>query len=502
MAKRIFERTGIRSPNLSAFDLSHEKKLSCNMGNLIPIYLQEVVPGDQFRVSSEIMMRFAPMVSPVMHRVDVFVHYFFVPNRLVWNQWEEFITGGKEGTSTPVFPQVNINDPTNEVGSLFDYLGLPPGDGTSSGPYQVSQLPFRAYTLIWNDYYRDPNLHDEVDHTSVIENQKIRNRCWEKDYFTSALPFAQRGVAPQVPFDINYKPYTEVYNEDGTKPANNSGGVDIQAGVGANNDSVLRPDALIDNLRFENLDQSTTGLDVNELRRTVRIQRWLEKAARGGYRYIEVLLSMFGVKSSDARLQRPEYLGGGKQPVVISEVLNTTGTTEHPQGDMAGHGISVGKSNTFQEQFEEHGYVMGIMSVLPRSSYYKGVPRHWRRFDRFDHPWPEFANLGEQEVTNDEVFLDGSAPDTGVFGYQQRYADLKYGVGSVHGDFRNTLDFWHLGRNFATLPALNESFVEFQHQNFHRIFANTTTTDHKLWVQIYHDIKARRPFPYFADPRL
>lgn len=495
---KVFDRITGKKPRYSAFDLSREQKLSCRMGELIPTYLEEVVPGDYFNVRTEIMMRLAPMLSPVMHRVNVFMHYFYVPNRIIWNQFEDFITGGEDGESDPIYPTLNLNDIlTHPDNRLADYLGLPITDDMTPGPgsnVEVSALPFRAYLKIWNEYYRDQNLQQEQDPEQAITSQllELKRRAWEKDYFTSALPFSQRGPEVGIPIDFNYKTNTDVIRGTGTTPT--AGTPEI--------DGERMEDSAGFSLRFENLEDESVNVTINQLRQSSALQRWLEKSARGGSRYIETILSHFGIRSDDARLQRPEYLGGGKQPVVISEVLNTTGTDEAPQGEMAGHGVSTGRTNNFRKQFKEHGYVIGIMSVLPRTAYQQGVHKHWRRFDRFDYYWPEFANLGEQEVKNVEVYFDTETDDYNeeTFGYQQRYAEMKYGVGTVHGDFRNELSFWHLGRIFQTRPSLNADFIKADPSN--RIFAVQDQDYDNLWVQMYHKVQARRPMPYFSDPKL
>jgi hypothetical protein len=499
MAK-IFERLGMRKPRYSGFDLSHERKLSCDMGQLIPILCKEVVPGDSFRCNSEIMMRLAPMVAPVMHRVKVYTHYFFVPNRLLWQQWENFITGGQDGESAPTMPTVAMSNALTTKGSLGDYLGLPlVGEGDAYFA-EVSQLPFRAYRSIWNEYYRDPNLDAEVDIlTPDSAIYDIAQRCWEKDYFTSALPWTQRGPEVDLPVSFEYMAQSNVVAADDS----------ISSGLQVDGANYLEP-ASVHNpaigQRIENLEENAVSVSINELRRASALQRFLEKNARGGYRYIEQILTHFGVKSSDARLQRPEYLGGGQQPIVISEVLNTTGTTSAPQGEMAGHGISVGTMNKFSRRFEEHGYIMGIMSVLPRTNYQQGIHKHWLRADKLDYYFPEFANLGEQEIKQMELYYDSAeneATNNAAFGYQQRFAEYKYGISTVHGDFKDNLDFWHMGRIFENPPALNSNFVTSDPTN--RIYAvpgEAPGDVQHLYVHVYNDVRARRPMPYFSDPRL
>lgn len=486
-------------PKYSAFDLSHEKKLSCSMAQLIPIFSEEILPGDQFKIQTEVMLRFSPLIAPVMHRVNVFVHYFFVPNRLVWDSWEEFITGGQDGESVPSIPTVTANTAQMSTGSLADFLGV--GLGTAnSGGQEVNALMFRAYQLIWNEYFRDETLQDPVDFTLEAVAVLLRNRCWEKDYFTSSLPWTQRG--PEVDVPITFSPETGVPDKvwdvlTGPPPVltnvadvievNSSGNL---FGANTGSGSAL---ASVDNT-------NSLQLLINDLRESSRLQEWLEKNARGGYRYVEQLLSHFGVKSSDARLNRPEYLGGGRQPVVISEVLNSSATATEAQGTMAGHGISVGVANKANKRFEEHGHMFGIMSVLPRTGYQNGIRKTFLRSDKLDYYFPEFAHLGEQEVVNKEIWYDpgGGATNNAVFGYQQRFAEYKYGCSTVHGDFKSSLDFWHLGRKFASLPVLNSTFVSADPDT--RIFA--VETGDTLWCQVFNSVKARRPMPYFANPRL
>ena len=518
----LFNVFPVRKPKGNLFNLSHERKMSFNMGSLVPMYLQDVVPGDRFKVRSEVLMRLAPMLAPVMHRVNVFVHFFFVPNRLVWNNWEDFITGGADGTANPVFPHYKITN-SNKVlfkaGTLADYLGIPdPSSFTvHTDGVPVSKLPFRAYQLIYNEYYRDPNLDAEVailksdGHAAEGDILSIRSRCWEKDYFTSALPWSQRGGNVNLPVtgEINFVP---TYKENSRVLASSNGSA-VTGDLAATGGNLIEPNGPI-NVRIENLDSdnydlTNVGITINDVRTSIKLQEWLEKNARGGGRYIEQILSHFGVKSSDARLQRPEYLGGGKSPVVISEVLASAETgTSVDVGDMYGHGISVGNTNSFNKFFEEHGYIMGIISVLPRTAYQQGLERHWSKFDKFDYYFPEFANLGEQEVKYKEIYLDYSRPiesdPEDTFGYQSRYAEYKYKSDSVHGDFKTSLAYWHLGRIFSAPPRLNSSFVHLSDTDsgLHRIHTVTNPNIHKLYCQIYNNVKAIRPMPKYGIPIL
>lgn len=526
----IFDQIQVKKPSYSKFDLSHEKKLSFNMGDIIPIMLEEVLPGDSFKVKSEIMIRLAPMLAPIMHRVNVYTHYFYVPNRLVWENFHEHITGGDDGTSNPPHPFLNISESSKTeflAGSLADYYGIPPVQiGTTVDQDQeISSLPFRGHALIYNEYYRDQNLQAKIpiymgDGSEGLNNPDwpdlltIRQRAWEKDYFTSCLKTAQKGPSVSLPiegtFDTPYLPQSQV--DTGVIAADQLLTTDVtNAFIAGGTPAVMR------NLE-DTIDLTSTGVNINELRKATRLQEWLELANRGGSRISEIIRNFFGVTPDDLRILRPQYLGGGKQPIIISEVLNTAGTTDpgvdptsmQPVGEMAGHGISSGGTNSFSHKFKEHGYIHGFISVIPKTVYQTGIPRHFNKFDKFDKAWPQFAQLGEQEVLNKELYVPyntSQGDSEGTFGYQSRYAEYKYGVSTVHGDFRQpsqggTLDYWHMAREFedAIPPALNSEFIKADPT--HRIFAVTDETQHKLWCQIYNKVSAVRPLPYFNDPTL
>lgn len=554
----IFNSIRLKRPKRNVFNLSYENKLTMNMGELVPIMCMPIVPGDKFRVNTETLVRLAPLVAPMMHRVNVYTHYFFVPNRLVWNQWEDFITKGIDGEDAPVLPRFNVRtDWVNEGmsslisnGSLWDYLGLPSianiGSATvSSDPnavsvpdgFRVSSLPFRAYQLIYNEYYRDQNLTDPIDinlgsgaeptYPGIKNLLRLRRRAWEKDYFTSALPWLQRG--PEVTVPINGgQTGLDVYYQS---PGANKGQIwRDQLGrnwdIGATYDPTLiaypgqqpnqgqyvatkRGGTANDN-RAPELDPNGTfkvdvdemGVSIQDLRTSNALQRWFERNARGGSRYIEQILAHFGVRSSDARLQRPQFLGGGKMPIAVSEVLQTSSTdATSPQANMAGHGISAGVNNGFKHYFEEHGYVIGLMSIMPRTGYQQGVPRDFTKFDNMDFYFPEFAHLSEQEIKNQELYVSNDPTyNEGTFGYTPRYAEYKYHESEAHGDFRGNMSFWHLNRIFTDKPNLNTTFVECNPSN--RVFATSQTQDDKFWVQIYQDVKALRLMPKYGTPML
>jgi hypothetical protein len=505
MAQNIFNSIQLNKPKKNVFDLTHDVKLSTNMGQLTPILTLECVPGDKMDLSCESLIRFAPMIAPVMHRMDVTMHYFFVPNRILWDNWEKFITDANSGIVAPYWPYSDINTnsttPFAQQGKkTADYLGIPPplaGSG-AYGP-NLSMLPFAAYQCIYNEYYRDQNLQAPVDYklqdgsvstyAKVNELFKLRTRAWEHDYFTASLPFAQKGAAVDIPLgtiggDANI--YSSISNYDITTTT-----TDIPVTGDSSTDATT------------NLYAKTTGVQIdpttiNDLRRAYKLQEWLEKNARGGTRYIENILTHFGVRSSDKRLQRPEYITGVKSPVVVSEVLNTTGQDGGlPQGNMSGHGISVtsGKSGTYY--CEEHGYIIGIMSVMPKTAYQQGIPRTFLKPDSLDYFWPTFANIGEQEVAKQELYAyTVNAEET--FGYVPRYAEYKYMPSRVAGEFRTSLNYWHLGRIFATEPNLNSDFIQCDPTK--RIFAVEDPATDVLYCHVLNKIKAVRPMPKYGTP--
>lgn len=514
----IFSSVAMRYPRKSKFDLSHEKKLSLQMGDLVPILVQEALPGDSFRANSEVFLRWQALISPVMHRVDVTTHYFFVPNRLIWSEWEDFITGGRTGLAAPIHPQLALTEGNKlrfGVGSLADYLGVPTVDPSTiiSGDTFLSALPFRAYQLIYDEYYRDNQLTPPVDcpttsgiqaGASVLDaHTTMRKRAWEKDYLTSARPSSQLGAEVNLPVTntVNYASTSTIKTTAGATPAANTL---LGSGTTGNSLFVNKTGAVSSGTagRVENISSVDSQITINNVRRSLRIQEWLEKNMRAGSRYVEQILSHFGVKSSDARLQRPEYLGGGKQAITISEVLQQSEGTTTPLGTMGGHGYSVGSSNRFQRTFEEHGFIIGIMSVLPKTAYQQGIDRMFSRFDKFDYYWPEFQNIGEQEVLQKEVYWDAATPasNTLTWGYQQRYAEYKYQPSTVHGDFRTSLAYWHMGRIFNSAPPLNTAFVEADPTN--RIFAVTDPNVDKCLVQVYNRVDALRPMSYFSIPSI
>lgn len=486
----------------SKHSLSNYKLLSCDMGELVPIGLTEVLPGDTLQQATSALVRCSPLLSPVMHPTECRIHHWFVPNRLLWEDWEDFITGGPDGNDTSVFPTITIGGGSGAaVGSLADYLGVPVGVNN----IEVSALPFRAYQLIWNEWYRDQDLETEaaIDITSGADSTtstSLQNCGWEKDYFTSARPWEQKGPAVTVPIGTEAPVLGLTVASGAANVA--SGAVGIQGDgstvpVGTRGWNALG--LLVDkdnsagnagtgnhypNLRADLTNAS--GVTVNVLREALAIQRYEEARARYGSRYTEYLRYL-GVRSSDARLQRPEYLGGGKQHLQFSEVLQTAEGTD-PVGEMRGHGIAAMRSNRYRRFFEEHGMVITLMSVRPKTIYTQGLNRMWNRRLKEDYWQVELQHIGQQEILNKELYAAHSSPND-TFGYQDRYDEYRRQESSVAGEFRDsTLNFWHMARIFGSTPALNADFVKCVPTE--RTFA--VPSQDVLYIMAKHSIQARR----------
>lgn len=489
----------------SKFSLSHYRLLTCDMGELLPCGIFEVLPGDAVQQSTNLLVRASPLLAPVMHPVDVRVHHWFVPHRLIWDGFENFITGGPDGMDATAFPTITIGGGTGAaVGSLADYLGVPTGVNN----IVVSALPFRAYDLIWNENYRDQDLETKLvfstgNGADVTTSTALQNCDWEKDYFTSSRPWEQKGPAITIPLGST-APIMGLGGTTGivavgagaTVLATTAAG-DIAAGqpfastnsnlsgfrtqtTGALNASTNRPQVFADL-------SGASAITVNALREAMALQRYEEARARFGSRYVEYLRYL-GVKSSDARLQRPEYLGGGRQTIQWSEVLTTATAGTDPVGTMKGHGIAGMRSNRYRRYFEEHGYVISLMSVRPKTMYFQGLPRTFNRRVKEDFWQQELQHIGQQEVLNKELYAAHASPD-GTFGFQDRYDEYRRLESGVSGEFRSTvLNFWHMAREFSSSPALNATFVKCVPTE--RTFA--VPANDVLWCMAKHSIQARR----------
>ena len=476
------------------FSLSNYRLTTMDMGSLVPIGLTEVLPGDTIQQATSALVRANPLVTPVMHPVHVRIHHWFVPFRLIWNEFEDFITGGPNGTSAPSFPVINLPAAGGAaVGSLADHLGVPTGVNS----LQVSALPFRAYQAIWNENYRDQDLNTEAvvnlgSGTDTTTSTTLQKVCWEKDYFTSSRPWEQKGAEVTLPLGSKANVTT-----DGTtgsfatiKAPNIAVGdhrMNLVSGyVSANNITGGSP-------LYADLS-SATAASINDLRLAFALQRYKEARARYGSRYVEYLRYL-GIKSADARLDRPEYLGGGKQTIQFSEVLSTSNyvaveaSENVPVGAMKGHGIAAMRSNRFRKFFEEHGYVMTFMSAKPKTIYTQGLPRTFNRRVKEDFFQAELQHIGSQEVLNKEIYAAHGTPN-GIFGYQDRYDEYRRSESSVSGKMRpgQVYEDWHMARVFANAPTLNGSFVESVPTK--RNFADQN--DDALLVMANHSIQARR----------
>jgi len=483
----------------SKFSLSHTKLFSCDIGELVPCGLVEVLPGDSFQHSTMALVRAAPMLAPIMHPMTVRIHHWFVPHRLVWAAFESFITGGSDGNDSTVRPTIVNTGGDAVVGGLADYFGVTPGNTTV--PY--SALPTRAYQLIWNEFYRDQDLQTPVavsqgNGVDVSTFRGLQRVSWEKDYFTSSRPWEQKGPVVTLPLGTraNVKGIGAV---DGVTTSTLPGNVRQADGTLMTGNQI---DSSGTNVRFKSTTTGVTGsgnpidvwadlstasaVTVNVLRQALALQRFEEVRARYGSRYPE-FLAYLGVRSSDARLSRPEYLGGGKQVIQFSEVLQTGADGTNPVGTLRGHGIAAMRSNRYRRFFEEHGYVLTLMSVRPKAIYASGLPRTFNRVTKYDYWNKELQHIGQQAVLNKEVYMAHTTPD-GVFGYQDRYDEYRREESSIGGEFRTLLNFWHDARIFASNPSLNSSFVSCVSSE--RPFA--VPGQDVLYVHARHSIQARR----------
>lgn len=564
----IFNSVPVKVPKRSGFQMNHDVKLTFDPGYLVPVMCREIYPGDKFKVDADAFVRMMPMLAPIMQRFDLKLEAFFVPNRLIMNSWKDFITGGEDGTAEIPLPELAINstiafeDHCFTNGSLADYLMFPTIDpdediadyfGDTLQTFKVPALPFKAYQLLYNEYYRDENLTDEVElykdqttplsaRSAVRSLMTLRKRCWRKDYFTSALPFVQRGTEVLLPVgnantEVSWDPtsqlpsrlYGDFTNFSGDPQDNNllypDKISDSQSTLGAFNGQSTLSDVQVDNSANLVVDTTNTTASINDLRRAYAVQRWKERNAVGGARYKEQLLAHFGVTVPDATIQRPLFLGAASSPVVIGEINQTSQSTSSSSpsgasvlGGFSGHGLGVNSGHLFNHMFNEHGWCIVLLSFIPQASYMQGLPRQYSRKDRYDYAFPEFAHLGEQAVYVKEIMFNFPAmpytrDNDEVFGYQSRYAELKFMPSHVHGDFKGSLNYWHAGRIFSDSPYLNTAFVTCNPTS--RIFAVRgsatdeetgeipdvpTSKQHHLLADVAFRVSAVEPLPKFGTP--
>ena len=536
----------------STFDRSHSLKTSFNVGDIVPFFVDEVLPGDTFNVDTSKVVRLQTLLTPVMDNIYLDTYFFFVPNRLTWSHWKQF---NGENTESAWIPQTEyeipqITAPADggwSVGTIADYLGVPTGVSNLS----VSALPFRAYALVMNEWFRDENLSDPlvvpVDDatvagvntgtfvTDVAKGGLPYKAAKYHDYFTSCLPSPQKGPDVLIPSATSgvYPVVTknEVHDPGGytlsgvygSKPSvfdelNVFTSNYLIPSVSSSNVGVTGPNssATFDPTNLWAESSGGLGASINQLRMAFQIQKLYEKDARGGSRYIEILKSHFGVTSPDARLQRPEYLGGNRVPININQVVQQSATAsgETAQGTVTGMSVTTDTHSDFTKSFTEHGFVIGVMVARYDHTYQQGLERFWSRKDRFDYYWPVFANIGEQAVKNKEIFAQGpgvkdsagAVIDDQVFGYQEAWADYRYKPSRVTGEMRSqyaqSLDVWHLADDYSALPMLSDSWIREDKTNVDRVLAVTSAVSNQLFADIYIKNRTTRPMPMYSIPGL
>lgn len=520
----------------SRFDRSHAHKTTYDAGKLIPVYFDEVLPGDSHHVRATQFSRLATPLKPIMDNIYQDMHFWFVPMRLVWDNWQEFMGERRNPDDDPndyTIPQTELDLSGFAPDSVVSYFGLPLQPG-SAADASVSALYFRAYALIWNEWYRDQNLQDRVpvplgagpdNWSEFLDAGSCFPRGKRKDYFTSCLPWPQKGDPVTVPLgtsaDIvipggdpmvgvtaNLAPWTARARSDNTSygiiQTQAGGQISAPSPPGSSEDTWFAGQVQVTDPGAAYADlANATGVTINDLRTAFQVQRLLERDARGGTRYIELILAHFGVRSDDARLQRPEYLGGGSSHVNINPVASTappvTGT---PQANLAAIGTGTNQSG-FSKSFTEHGIIIGLASVRADLTYQQGIDRKWSRQTRNEFYWPAFAHLGEQAVLNKEIFFQGTPTDDEVFGYQERWAEYRYMLSRVTGQFASnasaSLDVWHLSQDFVNLPVLNDEFI-IEQPPIDRIIA--VNTEPHFLADFWFDVKSDRPMPVYSVPGL
>lgn len=497
----------------SSFNRSHGYKTTLDSGYLVPFFVDEVLPGDTFNLKATLFGRLATPAVPFMDNMYLETFFFFVPNRLVWDNWQKFNGEQKNPGDSTDFLIPTLEAGKHEVGSIADYFGIPTGVSLD----KINALPFRAYNLIYNEWFRDENLQDSLevltgDGPDPINKYNLVRRGKRHDYFTSCLPWPQKGPGVELPLGTT----ASLTGSANIPVVSNAGAVngDVSLRDGAWNRIVpsgtYQPFSPTANLTEANLTglkvdlSEATAVTINSLRQAFQLQKLYERDARGGTRYTEILRAHFGVISPDARLQRPEYLGGSSTRININPVQQTSATdTTSPQGNLAAYGVLGDKVNGFTKSFVEHGYIIGLVNVRADLTYQQGLNRMWSRQTRFDYYWPALAHLGEQAVLNKEIYAQGTADDDKVFGYQERWAEYRYFPSQITGKFRSTyaqsLDVWHLAQEFAELPKLNAEFIV-DNPPVARVLA--VQNEPQILLDCYFSLSCVRPMPIYSVPGL
>ena len=508
----------------SSFDTQYAHKTTFDGGYLVPIYCDEVLPGDMHNVKATMFARLATPLFPVMDNLHLDTFFFFVPNRLVWTNWVKFM-GEQENPGDSisyVIPTITSTAGGYAVGSIFDHFGLPTaGQITGSNTVTHNALPLRCYNLIFNTWFRDENLQNSVtvrtgDSGDVPGDYTMLRRGKRKDYFTGALPWPQKGTAVSLPLGT-----TAPILSDGTTPTftnsyvTNAGLVirdDVSYGrMGVNSASTTTQVAHFGNNTGLYADLSAaTAATVNQLRQSFQIQRLLERDARGGTRYTELLRAHFGVTPQDYRLQRPEYIGGGSTYVNVNPIAQTSATSisggATPLGNLAAMGTALASGHGFTYHAQEHGYIIGLVNVRADLTYQQGLNKMWSRSTRYDFYFPVFAHLGEQAILNKEIYVQGTSADNDVFGYQERWAEYRYKPSQITGLFKSTsagtIDAWHYAQKFTSLPTLNTTFIQETPPIERTTAVGASANGQQFLMDAFFDCKMARPMPMYSVPGL
>lgn len=523
----------------SKFNRSHGLKTTFDSGYLVPIFVDEVLPGDTFTMDCTLFSRVSTLISPIMDNLYLDTFWFFVPERLLFDHFENMCGQQDNPTDSTDYLFPTVKSPTGgfAVGSIADYFGLPTGVPN----LEVRAEPFRAYNLIYNEWFRDENLQNSVPFTKAdsdnYSNYTLLRRGKRHDYFTSALPWPQKGPGVELPFGGSATIVPNASTKDLyflSSTGNNLGSTSLYYGSASSSTSADNVSAVNSMLLTANRSDrayvgtfrgpatvsatqgvlttgstvdltSATSITINQFREAFQIQRWYERAARGGTRYTEIIRSFFGVVSPDARLQRPEYLGGSSNRIDVNVIPQTSGTTDvSPQANLSAFAVGTnGRGNGFSKSFTEHGWIIGLINVRADLTYQQGINRMWTRSTKFDMYWPTFAFLGEQAVLNKEIYAQGTADDDGVFGYQERYAEYRYAPSQITGKFRSTyaqsLDSWHLAQKFENLPKLNPEFIV-DNPPVDRVVA--VPSEPQFLLDAWFNLNCVRPMPVYGVPGL